>query len=336
MAITRRSFIKRAAASGVAATAIMTGTKKAVANIAASNEFGTIIDLTKCDGCINYETPLCVSACKEKNQANYPEPEKPIMDYWPQKVHEDWSGKRDLTNRLTPYNWTYVQHLEVEHNGQKVKVHVPRRCLHCDNPPCAGLCPFGVNNKMPEGPVIIDTNICMGGAKCRDVCPWEIPQRQAGVGLYKEVAPKFAGGGVMYKCDMCYDLILAGQEPACVNKCPNGAISFGPKKEMQEYARKWAGENRGYIYGDVENGGTSTFYLSSVPFAAIDQAIRTQEIDGKPGRPVMPVGVKNSLDKPEGLAKGFIIAPIAGVMAAGLSVYQIMNGGRDDDEDSEA
>lgn len=331
MVITRRSFIKRATVSGVAAATIITGTKQAVASVAATNDYGTVIDLTKCDGCINYDTPLCVLACKAKNSTNFPEPEKPMMDYWPQKKHEDWSDKRDLTNRLTPYNWTYVQHVEVEHNGKKVTVHVPRRCLHCDNPPCAVLCPFGCNNKMPEGPVIIDEAICMGGAKCRDVCPWEIPQRQAGVGLYKKIAPKFAGGGVMYKCDMCYDLILAGKEPACVTACPNAAISFGPKTVLQQDARNWAAENRGYIYGDVENGGTSTFYLSAVPFNAIDQAIKAQEIDGKPGRPAMPVGVTNSLDQPENMAKGFVIAPVAGVMAAGLTAYQIMNGGKDDE-----
>ena len=151
------------------------------------------------------------------------------MDYWPQKQHEDWSDKREITDRLTPYNWIYVQHLEVEHRGETVKVHVPRRCMHCDNPPCSALCPFGVNEKTPEGPVVINTNGCFGGAKCRDVCPWKIPQRQAGVGLYKEVAPKFAGGGVMYKCDLCCDLVLQGREPACVTACPKQAMLFGPK-----------------------------------------------------------------------------------------------------------
>lgn len=335
MAITRRNFLKRGAISGVTAATIMTGTSKVAASIAAGEEYGTIIDLTKCDGCVNYDTPFCVSACQEKNLLNFPEPEKPIMDYWPQTVHEDWSDKRNLTDRLTPYNWTYVQHVEVEDKGKKITVHIPRRCMHCDNPACAGLCPFGVNNKMPEGPVIIDTDICMGGAKCRDVCPWEIPQRQAGVGLYKKIAPKFAGGGVMYKCDLCYDLILEGKEPACVSSCPKGAITFGLKKDLQDYARDWAKDKKGYIYGDIENGGTSTFYLSSIPFKAINKALKEQEVDGKPGRPTMEVGIKNSLAEPANIAKGMVVAPIAGVMAAGLSVYKIMQGGTDN-EDNEA
>lgn len=331
MAITRRSFIKRAALSGVSAAVILSGSREALGKVAASEEYATVIDLTKCDGCEHQDTPNCVLACRAKNKDRFPQPEGPIGDYWPQPFHEDWSDKQKLTNRLTPYNWTYVQHLEVEHQGVQVQVNVPRRCMHCDNPPCAGLCPFGVNNKTPEGAVVIDTDGCFGGAKCRDVCPWEIPQRQAGVGLYKEIAPKYAGGGVMYKCDMCIDSIRQGKEPACVTACPNQAITFGPKEEMRAYARRWAEENQGYIYGDSENGGTSTFYISKVSFEAINQAIKEQEADGKPGRPNMEVGVGNPLDEPENIAKSFIIAPVAGLLAAGLSVYKTMKGEEDNE-----
>jgi formate dehydrogenase iron-sulfur subunit len=295
MPISRRKFIQRATYSGLAAAAILTGTDKATAAIDSRGELATVIDLTKCDGCIKFDTPKCVNACREKNKSRFPQPEKPIQDYWPQNKHEDWSDKQELTNRLTPYNWTYVQHLQIEYEGKLKEVHIPRRCMHCDNPACSALCPFGVNEKKPEGPVVINTSGCFGGAKCRDVCPWHIPQRQAGVGLYKQVAPKYAGGGVMYKCDMCYDLIQEGKEPVCVNACPHNAISFGARKEMQNYATSWAGDNNGYIYGDNENGGTSTFYLSQIPFEVINQAILEQEADGKPGKPAMPVGIGNRL-----------------------------------------
>lgn len=335
MPVTRRTFVKRAVVSGVTAAAVLSGTGKALAKAASADEYATIIDLTKCDGCPNQDTPNCVLACRKKNQGRFPQPERPIQDYWPQPIHEDWSDKQHLTNRLTPYNWTYVQKLVVEHQGRQVKVNLPRRCMHCDNPPCAGLCPFGVNYKTPEGAVVIDADGCFGGAKCRDVCPWEIPQRQAGVGLYKEVAPKYAGGGVMYKCDMCIDLIRKGREPACVTACPNQAIRLGPKEEMRAQARRWVQQNQGYIYGDAENGGTGTFYLSSIPFTAINQAIKEQEVDGKPGRPAMQVAVPNPLDEPENMAKAFVLAPVAGLLAAGLSVYKTMKGA-ENDEDMEA
>jgi len=32
--------------------------------------------------------------------------------------------------------------------------------------------------KTAEGAVVIDHESCFGGAKCRSVCPWNIPQRQ--------------------------------------------------------------------------------------------------------------------------------------------------------------
>ena len=139
----------------------------------------------------------------------------------------------------------------------------------------------------------------------------------------------------MYKCDMCIDLIQEGKEPACVAACPNQAITLGTKEEMRAYAHRWADENQGHIYGDLENGGTATFYLSQIPFENIDQAIKEQENDGKPGRPSMEVGINNPLDEPGNMAKAFAIAPVAGVLAAGLSVYKIMQG-EEQHEDSEA
>lgn len=326
MTITRRSFLRRAAISGITAAGIVTGAGKVLAKTTSTDNWAMLHDLNKCDGCPHLDTPLCVSACRTKNQNNFPEPEQPLKNYWPQKKYEDWSGKRNVTDRLTPYNWTYVQHLEFEHKGQKVKVHIPRKCMHCDNPPCSTLCPFGVNDKTPEGPVVINPKGCFGGAKCRDVCPWHIPQRQAGVGIYLDVAPDYAGGGVMYKCDMCHDLIKNGQQPACVSACPRGAISFGDKEQLRDYARNWAQANSGYVYGDAENGGTSNFYISSIPFEAINEAIMNQDFDGKTGRIDMAVGVENPLNEPGNMLSGFLMAPLAGVLAAGVSAYQIMKG----------
>ncbi len=332
MTVTRRTFLKRAAASGIAAASIMTGARKVLAESKSTGKYAMLHDLNKCDGCEHQDTPECVLACRIKNETNYPQPQHPIKNYWPQPKHEDWSEKRHITDRLTPYNWTYVQRLEVEWQGKKIKVNVPRKCMHCDNPPCSTLCPFGVNDKTAEGPVVINPKGCFGGAKCRDVCPWHIPQRQGGVGLYLEVAPDLAGGGVMYKCDMCHDLIKQGQQPACVTACPRDAIKFGLQHEMRQYARNWAQENQGYVYGDVENGGTANFYISKIPFEAINAAIIEQDLDGKTGRINMAVNIENPLDEPGTMLSGFVMAPIAGILAAGISTYHIMKGGADDED----
>jgi Fe-S-cluster-containing dehydrogenase component len=327
--ITRREFIKRAAASGIAGGLVLSGLA-GEAKASGRGPVGTVVDLSKCDGCKGEEVPRCVSACRRHNREKFPAPSGKMHDYWPQKKHEDWSDKKHLTNRLTPYNWTFVQRVEVERQGEKTEVFVPRRCMHCDNPACVKLCPFSAQEKTPEGPVVINPNACLGGAKCRDVCPWRIPQRQAGVGIYLKIAPEFVGGGVMYKCDLCHDLVKAGQEPACVTACPQGAISFGGKEEMRRLAQERAGEIGGFVYGEKENGGTSTFYVSPVPYEQIHQRLSAELAaegpEPKPGFPTMPPGVGNYMDTANGTAAGFLIAPIAGVFAAGWAAAKTLKG----------
>lgn len=334
--LSRREFIKRSAAAGAASGAILAGFGSAESASAAEvkqESYAALIDLTKCDGCSGLEIAKCVSACREENQAKYPKPAAPeeIEYYWPNKKKEDWQGKKQVTNRLTPYNWITVQKVTVEHNGQKTDVFIPRRCMHCDNPPCANLCPFAAQYKTKEGPVLINKELCLGGAKCRTVCPWNIPQRQAGVGLYMNIAPKYLGAGVMYKCDLCYDRLLKGKVPACVEACPKGAMQFGSKSDIKKLAKTKAQKINGYIYGDKENGGTSTLYLSAVPFEKINEQLklRKKEIDNPaaPGYPLMETDFGNFLDTVNGMFASMLIAPIAGAALAGFTAYKKLKGG---------
>lgn len=329
--ISRREFIKRTLASGIAGGLILTGAGKA-ASAAAGGPAGSFIDLTACNGCRGLNVPQCVSACREINKHKFPKPveSEKIEYYWPNKKKEDWQDKKELTTRLTPYNWTFVQKAKVEHNGKTVEVFIPRRCMHCDNPPCANLCPFGAQSKTPEGPVLINYDLCLGGAKCRDVCPWGIPARQAGVGLYMKLAPKYLGAGVMYKCDYCHDRLKAGKVPACAEACPRGAIVFGNKEEVKQKAIRRARDIGGFLYGIDENGGTSTFYVSPVPFEKIDAQLKEQ-LAKQPnpaatGFPGMPVRVGNFLDSANGVMAGILAAPVAGAMAAGYAAYKTMKG----------
>ena len=182
--LTRRSFLKKGAvitAAGASGVVGMTGRA-----FAKSPDHATLIDLTKCDGCKNETMPKCAEACRSVNQAKFPEPVHPIKDLWAHKHHDDWSKRRDVIDTLTPYNWTTVQKVEVE--GEEI--FLPRRCMHCDNPPCANLCPFGALNKYGDGAVVINHSLCLGGAKCKSVCPWHIPQRQSGVGRYLKFSPR--------------------------------------------------------------------------------------------------------------------------------------------------
>lgn len=283
----------------------------------------TIIDLDLCDGCPGRAVPLCVSACREQNKDRIPEPQKPIRPYWPKKKFEDFSDRRDEIDRLTPYNLLYVETLSV--NGRDI--HLPRRCMHCFDAPCCKLCPFGAIDKTKEGAVAIDAHVCFGGAKCRDVCPWHIPQRQAGVGLYLDVAPKFAGGGIMFKCDLCAERLSKGEQPACIPACPRKAMMIGTLEEMTDRLGEIL--NGRHVYGRTENGGTATWYVSSIPFETIDAAHRASvgsDTQGRPGfpnaRPALASGTVSA-----GLA---LAAPIA---ALGGAVMLRRRRGRDGKED---
>ncbi|MCX8119094.1 MAG: 4Fe-4S dicluster domain-containing protein [Desulfobacterota bacterium] len=313
--LTRRNFLKKGALLTAVGAASAAGVPQP-AN-AKAGTYATMIDLTRCDGCKSEPIPRCVEACRRENERKFPEPKGPIKDLWPQKTHDDWSKRRDVTDQLTPYNWTTVQKVAIE--GEEI--FLPRRCMHCDNPPCANLCPFGALNKYPDGSVVIDPGLCMGGAKCKAVCPWQIPQRQSGVGLYLKLQPMPAGGGVMYKCDLCHDRIQTGRMPACVEACEKRLgekkpLHFGRRETILKMAHERAREVNGFIYGEKENGGTATLYVSRVPFEKIDAALKGAKSKLHMGK------VLNPLREVNGWAMGFWIAPLlSGLAALGLAIY---------------
>ena len=307
--VTRRSFLKLSA--GVAAASGLGLPRTAAAK--EPSGYAVMIDLSLCDGCPQLEQPACVKACRDKNLGNIPDPVDPMPELFPRGKIEDWSDKKAVDDRLTPYNWIYVQQAAVEHGGKKYLLSLPRRCMHCDNPACATICPFHANIKNADGSVVIDEDICFGGAKCRTVCPWAIPQRQSGVGVYLDIAPTYAGNGVMFKCDLCHDLLQQGQEPACITACPRQAMLIGDREVIIAAAERRAAEIGGHIYGLDENGGTATLYVSPVPFEKIDAAIKKG-----PGRPHLKK-VERAMAATDGLGLGVLAAPAAGIAAGVLA-----------------
>jgi Fe-S-cluster-containing dehydrogenase component len=230
---------------------------------------------------------------------------------------QDWSEKQDETERLTPYNWLYIQRAEVMVNGEEQEITIPRRCMHCVNPPCVKLCPWGAAKQLDNGISRIDSDICLGGSKCKKVCPWSIPERQTGVGLYLDILPSMAGNGVMFKCDRCYDKIADGQLPACIEACPEGVQQIGPRAEIIKKAHALAKEMNGYIYGETENGGTNTIYVSPVPFSELNKAVEKGK--GKPH--LKPVADK--MAQANNLVAAMAIAPLAGIAAAVGRIYKL-------------
>lgn len=314
MSLTRRNFLVGAAsAAGLSAmnlkAANAAGQPGDTAGRAA--EYATLLDIEKCIGC-----GQCVEGCHERNGYRFPEVKKPLPVMFPPGTKdEDWSARRDVDDRLTPYNWLYIESVTVQKNGAPLELHIPRRCLHCTNPPCANLCPWGAASRQPDtGTVSIDSQTCLGGAKCRTVCPWHIPQRQSGVGLYLDLMPRFAGNGVMHKCDRCADSFAHGQLPACVEVCPQQVQTIGPRHEILAQAQQLAQKRGAYLYGVTENGGTNTFYLSPVPFSEI-----ARQAKPGPGRPTMGP-VADSMAQAGNLTRMLVAAPLVGVAGAMVNV----------------
>ncbi len=306
--MSRRVFLKGGAA---AACVVAASTVPSVAGTDESGHIATLHDLLKCTGCGE-----CVFACRDENKEKFPNPKKPFPKMIPERVPvEDWSDKKDAYGRLTPYNWLYIQEAEVKTEDGEITIYIPRRCMHCVNPPCAKLCPWGAMSQQKNGLSKINSSICMGGSKCKNVCPWDVPQRQTGVGLYLDLMPSLAGNGVMYKCDRCYHIVNKGGEPACVSVCPEGAQIIGKRETIIKEAYSIAKEINGYVYGDKENGGTNSIYVSPVPFEMLNAAIEK----GK-GRPdLMPK--KDAMASGNNIAAAMIVAPFAGIAGAAGKLY---------------
>ncbi len=85
-------------------------------------------------------------------------------------------------------------------------------CHHCLDPACLNGCPTNAYEKDAlTGIVAHVEGRCLGCGYCTWTCPYEVPR-------FNPVR------GVVRKCDMCRGRLARGEEPACVQSCPNGAI----------------------------------------------------------------------------------------------------------------
>lgn len=97
-------------------------------------------------------------------------------------------------------------------NGLPVLQHVTTACHHCIDPGCLSGCPTNAYEKDPVTGVVrhLDDQ-CFGCQYCTMACPYEAPQYSKSKGIVR-------------KCDLCHGRLAAGEAPACVQACPNGAI----------------------------------------------------------------------------------------------------------------
>ncbi len=108
--------------------------------------------------------------------------------------------------------WRKVGWLTSQVDHLPMLFHVTTACHHCVEPGCLSGCPVVAYEKDPTTGIVrhLDDQ-CFGCKYCTMMCPYEVPQYSATLGIVR-------------KCDMCSQRLQYGEAPACVQACPNSAI----------------------------------------------------------------------------------------------------------------
>jgi molybdopterin-containing oxidoreductase family iron-sulfur binding subunit len=183
--------------------------------------YGYGLDISRCIGCRR-----CVYGCvEENNQSRDPQ------IHWIRVL--EFEREAAIRGINLEEGNPYYDHEQVPAEG---KFYIPIACQHCEDSPCATVCPTGATWREPDGIVVIDYDWCIGCRYCMASCPygarhfnWGEPSLSA-----EDVNPDMhllgnppRPKGVVEKCSFCIQRVRKGRYPACVEVCPVGARKFG-------------------------------------------------------------------------------------------------------------
>jgi len=176
---------------------------------------GILIDTTRCNGC-----ELCIAACKKENN-----------------VAQHGDTRWDV-------HWIRKVGLKEKGNPNAAEKPVILMCNHCDQPPCAQVCPVKATYKRPDGIVIVDYHRCIGCRYCLIACPYNARffNFKASEVWPNEGYPRRTHG-VAEACTLCAHLLDAGRMPACVEACEAGAIAVGDLNDPDSTVSRRIAEN---------------------------------------------------------------------------------------------
>jgi len=120
---------------------------------------------------------------------------------------------------------------------------VPVQCQHCEDAPCVAVCPSGAIYREEEtGRVLARVEKCIGCKSCVIVCPfgavdWDGPS------------------GSVVKCDLCAEIVGAGEEPTCVVSCPTHARRVVVLRDLTDRRRREAAARTVKLYETETEAG---------------------------------------------------------------------------------
>jgi anaerobic selenocysteine-containing dehydrogenase/Fe-S-cluster-containing dehydrogenase component len=228
-----------------------------------ANRWGMAVDVDACVGC-----GACAVACIAEN--NVPVVGKAEAAYGRQ-VHwlrvERWREDGKPADRSPNF-------------------FMPMFCQHCEVAPCEPVCPVFAAYRTEEGLNGQVYNRCVGTRYCGNNCPYHVRRfnwynydfpAPLEVQLNPDVTVRQLG--VMEKCTMCIQRIVAGKDrardekrpvrdgdivTACQQTCPTQAITFGNLKDESSAVTKLAHAPRAYAVLDEIGTRPGVTYLKKV------------------------------------------------------------------------
>lgn len=246
----RRKFLKSAAVTGGAVIAGGMLHDEAIASSGHGTDpaqfadnYAVLFDASKCIGC-----RICELACNMTNELDTPD-----IDFKDLRVMAKKRRTDETTHTVVNMFHPYGDDVRMNHKP----VYLKRQCMHCNVPACVSACIVKALRKTPEGPVYYDESACIGCRYCMIACPFQVP-------VYEFDEPLFP---IVQKCTLC-DHRIPDKLPACVEACPQEAMTFGTRDKLLKFGHEIIKKNPDIyeteIYGEHVVGGTSWLYLLPV------------------------------------------------------------------------
>jgi molybdopterin-containing oxidoreductase family iron-sulfur binding subunit len=217
----RRRFLKLAGLGALAFSA-----RKVLGKVAGegARRWAMVVDPSRCrwdDGCNG-----CIKACHAAhNVPSVPDPKHEVKWIWKEKFADVFADQ------------------EAPHVAESLTSRpILALCNHCDDPPCARVCPTKATWRRDDGIVAIDPHRCIGCRYCVAACPygsrsfnWVDPKP-----YLARVNPDYPARtkGIVEKCTFCVERVDRGRLPACVEGCPEKALIFGDLNDPQSDVRR--------------------------------------------------------------------------------------------------